>query len=136
MSSAASNVVCPEEDQRQPGGKWSASDDSEQVKYAPKAKHGKPAGRREEVMKYKSLGALALERAFNGGSERPAHTRATGTDGCRTVNSKHFGIHTRAASYAHNKRFPFLVSDPKSTLRRRAAKKAVSDVRVDGGDRK
>lgn len=131
MSSAA-NGTCYAE----PGGKWSSSDDSKQVKYAPKSKHGKPAGRREEVMKYKSLGAVALERAFNGGSKRPDHTSVSGVDGCKTVNGKHLGIHARAASYAHNKRFPFLVSEPKSTLRRRAAKKAVGDVSLNGGDRK
>lgn len=135
MSSAANDAVWSTEDKTQPGGKWSASG-PKQVKYAPKSKHGKPAGRREEVMKYKSLGALALERAFNGGSECPRHARLSGVDGCKTVNGKHLGIHTRAASYAHNKRFPFLVSEPKSTLRRRDAKKAVGDVSLGGADRK
>lgn len=126
MSSAMGCEICKVEDRRQPGGKWvdSGDESSKQVKYSPKRKHGKPVGRREVVEKYLSMGPIALERAFNGGDKCPDHADMMAVNGCKRVNGKHFAIHARASGYAHKKRFPSFFNEPKSTLRRRAAKAA------------
>lgn len=133
MSSATICEICKVEDWRQPGGKWvdNGDESSQQVKYSPKRKHGKPVGRREVVEKYLSMGPIALERAFNGGEQCPDHADMTAVNRCKRVNGKHFAIHARAAGYAHNKRFPFLVGEPKSTLHRRAATAAAQDELLD-----
>ncbi|KAL1857443.1 hypothetical protein Daus18300_010416 [Diaporthe australafricana] len=100
----------------QPGGKWSSSNTNSQIKFAPKSKRGKAAGRREEMEKFKSLGLVSLEQAFNSGEVRPEHAQFSGHDSCRRVSRKQLALHIRVAGRAPR---------PKAENHRRSAQRAV-----------
>lgn len=109
------------------------------VKYIPKYKHGQPVGRREVVEKFRAIGIMALGRAFNGGKDPPDHARFWNDPVTKIVNREHYAIHSRFIGTGYDDwlywfqpkrtRMP-----PKSTLRRRAAKKAVRDQLLDFED--
>lgn len=119
-----------------PGGKWVSSDPfSQYVKYSPKSKRGKPAGRREEVEKFQSFGIDVLERAFNGGFDRPDHAQLSGCSctGCWYATRKQLAIHNRVIGSGYNQRFARFLED-KSKQRRRAAKRDVRAGLLDAED--
>lgn len=119
-----------------PLGKWSSSDEQPRMlKYSPKHKYGKPAGRREIVEKYMALGHYALERDFKGVIGYPGDYVLKCSLAALCLNRKHFAISIRAWRPRYNDLLGGWKPTRKS-LRRRAVKEAVWDELLDFEDYK